>query len=307
MGDATQRLSKAVMVPLWSSGFIVGGLATRHAGALTVNFWRFAAAAPLMFLIAWATRTHWPRRAEVAPVALAGILLGGVQFSGIYLSLQHGVPAGLAALLVGSSPLLVALLAALLLDERLTPRQWLGSAIGVLGVVLAVAEQLHGTVTVVGLLFALFGLSGLTAGTLVQRRYGADVDPRAANAIQLCVAGVAMAPVAALTQGFHVPITVEALAPVAWLTVGLSLGAVLIFFSLLKREKSGEATSFLYLVPSVTALAAVPVLGQPLSLGAVVGLVLGLIGVQMVSSRSGSLVARSPDSPSLRGLREGRR
>jgi len=59
---------------------------------------------------------------------------------------------------------------------------------------------------------------------------------------------------------------------------------VLLFFWLLRNEKSGEATSFLYLVPATTAIAGVPILGQPLQLGAVIGLALALIGVRMVSA-----------------------
>jgi drug/metabolite transporter (DMT)-like permease len=98
-------------------------------------------------------------------------------------------------------------------------------------------------------------------------------------------------------KGFDVPLTFATLAPLAWLVVGLSLGAVLLFFWLLQREKSGEATSFLYLVPSVTALAAVPVLGQPLSAGAVAGLALALVGVRMVSAPSAS-----PARQTLRAL-----
>jgi drug/metabolite transporter (DMT)-like permease len=58
----------------------------------------------------------------------------------------------------------------------------------------------------------------------------------------------------------------------------------MLFFWLLKREKSGEATSFLYLVPATTAIAGVPILGQPLQLGAVIGLALALIVVRMVSA-----------------------
>jgi drug/metabolite transporter (DMT)-like permease len=85
-----------------------------------------------------------------------------------------------------------------------------------------------------------------------------------------------------LTQGFDVRLDAATLAPLAWLTFGLSIGAVLLFFWLLRREKSGEATSFLYLVPSVTAIAAVPVLGEPLSAGAVAGLALALVGVRLV-------------------------
>jgi drug/metabolite transporter (DMT)-like permease len=280
------RLGKTTMVPLWSSGFIAGALVAAHAQALTVMFWRFTLAAPLMALIAVVTGARWPRDPrELARIALAGVLLQAVQFSGLYLSLQYGVPAGLAALLAGSSPLLVAVLASFLLGERLERRQWIGSAIGVLGVVVAVAEELHGRVTLAGLLLALLGLAGLTGGTLAQKRFGATSDARSANAVQLAVAALVMIPVAGFTQGFAMPLTYSTLAPFAWLVLALSLGAVLLFFWLLSQEKSGEATSFLYLVPSVTALAAVPILGQPLSVGAVVGLALALVGVRMVSAR----------------------
>jgi drug/metabolite transporter (DMT)-like permease len=290
-----QGPAKAVMTVLWSSGYIVGALATEHMPALTATFWRFAAAAPLMALIAVATGASWPRRRDLGPVVAVGVLLQAVQFSGVYLSLQDGMPAGLVALLAGSSPLFVAVAGSLVLGERLDRRQWLGSAIGVAGVLLAVAEELHGSVTVGGFLLAVLGLSGLVGGTLVQRRHGAAVDPRAANAIQLAVAAVVMVPVAGLAQGLAAPHTAAAIEPLAWLVGGLSIGAVLLYFWLLRREKGGEATSFLYLVPSVTAIAAVPVLGQSLSAGAVAGLVLALAGVRMVSAR--------PARPARRGAR----
>jgi drug/metabolite transporter (DMT)-like permease len=277
------RLGKTAMVPVWSSGFIVGTLAVRHAPGLSILFWRMAIALVAMGAIAAALRVPWPSdRRTVARMALVGLLLQAAQFAGIFLALQHGVAAGLTALLAGSSPLLVAVLATLLLDERLEPLQWVGSAIGIGGVVLAVAEELHGGGSALGFLFALIGLAGLVGGTLVQRAFGADVDPRAANTIQLAVATAVLAPLAGFTQGFG--LSAQALAPLAWLTFGLSIGAVMLFFWLLRNEKSGEATSFLYLVPATTAIAGVPILGQPLELGAIVGLALALIGVRMVNA-----------------------
>ena len=198
------------------------------------------------------------------------------------LFVERGVPAGVPALLAGTSPLIVAVVAAVVLGEQLEPRQWAGSLLGVAGVVLAVIDELGGGGSLIGFLFALLGLAGLVGGTLVQRRHGGQVDLRAANAIQLGAAAVVLTPVAALTQGFS--LGTGAIAPLAWLAVGLSIGAVLLFFWILRREKSGEATSFLYLVPSITAIVAVPVLGQPLGIGAVVGLVLALLGVRLVSS-----------------------
>jgi drug/metabolite transporter (DMT)-like permease len=286
--EAKLRLAKGVMVPVWSSGFIVGTLAVRHADGLSLLFWRMSVAALVMAAIAAALRAPWPRdRRSIVQMVVVGLLLQAAQFVGIFLALQHGVSAGLTALLAGSSPLLVAVFATFLLDEHLAPTQWLGSVIGVAGVVFAVIEELNGGGDPIGFAFAVMGLAGLVGGTLVQRVGGANVDPRAANTIQLLVAAAVIAPLTALTAGFD--IGAGALAPLAWLIFGLSIGAVMLFFWLLRNEKSGEATSFLYLVPATTAIAGVPILGQPLQIGAVVGLVLALVGVRMVNAPSEGL------------------
>lgn len=270
------------MALFWTSGYIVGALATAHTPALTVSFWRLLVAAPLMYLIARVAGAAWPRGKQLGWVVLTGLLLQAVQFSGVYTALEVGVPAGLVALLAGTSPVLVAVGGSLFFDEQLDRRQWLGSAIGVLGVVFAVADEMQGALTVGGLLLALLGVVGLASGTLLQRFRVGTVDPRSANTIQLAASATFMAVVAAIGPGFHVPITYAALAPIVWLTLGLSIAAIMLFFWLLRRQKGGEATSFLYVVPSLTAIAAVPILGQSLNPGVVVGLVLSLVGVYLV-------------------------
>ena len=60
--DSRLRLAKAVMVPVWSSGFIVGTLAVRHASGLSILFWRMSIAALVMAAIALISRVEWPRR-----------------------------------------------------------------------------------------------------------------------------------------------------------------------------------------------------------------------------------------------------
>lgn len=59
------------------------------------------------------------RWVELGWVVLAGLLLQAVQFSGVYTALQVGGPAGLVALLAGTSPVLVAVGGSLFFDERL--------------------------------------------------------------------------------------------------------------------------------------------------------------------------------------------
>ena len=269
------------MVVLWSSALIGGALATAHSPGLTVSFWRFALAAPVAALVAVASGARWPRRGEIGWVLWVGVLLNGVQVAGVYSAIGAGVPAGLVALLVGSSPVLVAMVGAVFFDERLVRRQWLGSALGIAGVVCAVAAELNGTVTALGLLLGVIGLIGLVGGTLVQRHHPWRADPRSALTLQMVAATIFLAPLAAIGPGFHVALDYQSVAPIVWQLVPTIVGT-LIFFWLLKREKGGEATSFLYLVPSVTAIAAVPILGQPLGPGVIVGLLLSLIGLKMV-------------------------
>ncbi len=283
-GPVDSRVVKAAMALLWSSGYIVGALATAHTPAFTVTFWRFLVAAPVMAAIALAGGVRWPRRADLGWIVAVGVLLQGVQFAGIYGAIGEGVPAGLVALLAGISPVAVAVLGAVLFGESFTRRQWLGSALGVLGVVFAVADEMQGALTVGGLLLSLLGVAGLVAGTLVQRFRAGEADPRGSNAVQLAAAALFMLPLAALGPGFHVELTYAALAPLLWLTLVLSIVAILIYFWLLAHQKGGEATSFLYVVPAIVAIAAVPILGQSLSIGVVIGLALSLVGVNLVGS-----------------------
>ena len=280
-GSGSRRLIKGVMAMLWSSALIGGALATAHSPGLTVSFWRFASATPLMALIALASRVRWPQRGEIVWVVAAGVLLNGVQIAGVYTALGEGAPAGLVALMVGSSPVLVAMVGALFFQERLAGRQWLGSALGIAGVVCAVADEIHGAVTALSLLLALIGLLGLTTGTLIQRHHPWRADPRSALTVQLVAVTVFFIPLAAVGPGFHVDLDYQSVAPIVWLLVP-TIGGTLLFFWLLKREQGGEATSFLYLVPSITAIAAVPILGEPLGTGVILGLALSVIGLNLV-------------------------
>src|SRR5690348_5656821 len=136
------RALSPLFVLVWSSGYVVGGLATRHAPALAVTLFRMALAAGLLTALALSRRARWPSsRREWAGVAAVGALLCGVQFGGIYLGMQHGMPAGTTALLASSSPLLVAVIQVAAGAELLAPRQWLGVALGLTGVLLALLPR----------------------------------------------------------------------------------------------------------------------------------------------------------------------
>lgn len=215
-----------------------------------------------------------------------GVLLQTTQFAGVYFALARGTSAGLAALLVSGSPLVISALAVPLFGERLLRRQWLGLLIGLVGVAAAVSAELSGGGGLAGVALVLLGAVGFIAGTLYQKRFGQRMDLRTGGAIQLLAATASAAMLVFLHGGgFALPLTGPALGSVAWLAIVNSIAAFAFFFWLLRNRGGGAATSYLFIVPPATALLGVPILGQPVNAGALGGIVLAAVGVAMVTWR----------------------
>jgi len=122
-------------VLLWSTGFIGAKLGLPYAEPMTFLALRFAIAGALLLAAVLAFGAPWPRSwGEARHIAVAGLLLHGVYLGGVFASIHHGVEAGVAALIVGIQPLLVAAAPAPLLGERVSRLQWLGFLLGVVGV-----------------------------------------------------------------------------------------------------------------------------------------------------------------------------
>src|SRR4029079_3525378 len=114
-------------VLLWSSGYVVGSVATRDIAPLTVTLWRFVVSAAVLAGIAWWRRESWPRNPkDVALTVVTGGVAFSVQFCALYRALADGTPPATVALFACSSPMLVALVGAGLGWDGLSVGQWLG-------------------------------------------------------------------------------------------------------------------------------------------------------------------------------------
>ena len=278
------RLLGPLFVLLWSSGYLAGGLGTRDVPALSLTTWRFFLAGVLLGAVAVVTGARWPRgRREWRDLVVAGVLLQAVQFGAGYTAIGLGVPAGLAALVLCLSPVVVALLGGPLLGERLGPLGWLGSAVAVAGALVAGLDHLDDGGSAAGLALLGLGLAGFAAGTIHQKRVGAVMDLRTGSAVQVLVGAVVLAPLAVLTDGgLALPHTATGAGALAWLTVVNSGMGVVLLFVLLRRGSAAAVSGLLYLVPPVTAVLAVPLLGQPLDRQTQAGLAVTLAGVVLL-------------------------
>ncbi len=274
-----------VFVVLWSTGFIGSKLGAPHAEPFTFLALRFAIVAGLMVLLAVFTGAHWPRGWTVtARIGLAGLFIHGVYLGGVFVAIDRGLPAGLTALIVGLQPIMTALVAGPLLGERVSATHWLGFALGFIGVVLVLWPALSFSIDdLSSLLAACAGLFGITLGTLMQKRYGSEMDLRSGGAIQFGVSACALSILALGLETREIEWTGAFIFALAWLVLVLSFGAITLLLLLIRLGAASRVTSLFFLVPFATAAIAWPVFGEALSGLAVLGFAVTAIGVALVN------------------------
>jgi drug/metabolite transporter (DMT)-like permease len=217
-----------------------------------------------------------------------GLFLHAGYLGGVFWAISVGVPAGVSAVVVSLQPVLTAVLATRVLDERLVARQWLGLALGVSGVALVVGPGLAASagssaaLPVSGLLACVVALGSGTAATLYQKRHGDGIPLAWGTAVQYAAAAVVLAALALGTEQLRIDWTGELVAALAWLVLVLSLGAVLLLLLLLRRGTASGVSSLLYLVPPAVALEAYLMFGERLAALSLGGVAVAALGVALV-------------------------
>lgn len=278
-----QRLYPFFFVFLWSTGFIGAKYGLPYAEPLSFLLTRYILVIGLMLLLALLTRAPWPRTARAwAHIAVSGILVHALYLGGVFVAIKHGLPAGVTALVVGMQPLLTAALAGWLLGEQVNRKQWLGLALGFIGVLLVVAGK-FGDASLGNMLWpAVAALFGITAGTLYQKRYCPGFDLRSGSVIQFVPSALLTAAVVLLGEGYQVEWTGDFVFALAWLVLVLSIGAISLLNLLIRSGSAVNVASLFYLTPPTTALIAWAMFGERLSGQALCGMVLAVSGVYLV-------------------------
>ena len=279
-----QRFYPVLFVFLWSTGFIGAKYGLPYAEPLSFLLVRYGFVISLMLLIALATRAPWPDDpTQWLHIGVSGVLVHAVYLGGVFVAIKHGLPAGVTALVVGMQPLLTALGAGWLLGEQVNGRQWLGLALGFVGVGLVVSGKFGDVGLGPMLIPALVALLGITAGTLYQKRYCARFDLRTGSVIQFVPTAVVTAVAIALFEDFRIEWTGHFIFALGWLVLVLSLGAISLLNLLIRSGSAVNVASLFYLTPLSTALIAWAIFGEKLTLTATVGMALAVSGVYLVA------------------------
>ena len=288
--DVLLRLGgPTLFVLLWSTGFVGAKYGLPYAEPFTLLALRMVLAAALLGLLAVGLRSvAMPAPRAYGDAAVVGLLLHAGYLGGVFYAISVGVPAGVSAVVVSLQPVLTAVLATRVLDERLVARQWLGLGLGVTGVALVVGPGLAASagssaaLPASGLLACLVALASGTAATLYQKRHGDGIPLVWGTAVQYTAAALVLAAVALGTEQLRLDWTPELVGALVWLVLVLSLGAVLLLLLLLRRGTASGVSSLLYLVPPAVALEAYLMFGERLAPLSLTGVVVAALGVALV-------------------------
>jgi len=283
-GSAFLALMPGIFVVLWSTGFIGAKYGLPYAEPLTFLTLRFSLVAAVMLVVSLLRGAAWPASwRALGHTALVGILIQATYLGGVFYAIAHGISAGMAALIAGLQPLVTAGLAGALLGEAVAARQWLGFALGLVGLVLVlwgrVAVDAHHLAALAAVIAAPFGMA---LGTLYQKRFCAAVDLGSATVIQNATAGLLMLVLALASETMHIDWQIDFVLALIWLCLVLSLGATMLLLFLLRRGAASRIASLFYLVPPVTACMAYALFGETLGTTALVGMAVTALGVALV-------------------------
>ena len=218
-----------------------------------------------------------------------------------FVAAQHVLP-GVAAVVIYTFPLWVALLSAPVLGYRLAARHWIAVAIGFAGVALIsqIWQFAGGGTSVVPLLELVAAALAWALGTvLFQRRFRREEMPEA-NAFQLIGGAVGLLVVTLVAAPLPLPrFTPSLWASVLWMGVLGTAVAYAIWFMLLGRTQAAQLSAYVFLVPVVALAASAVVFGERLSAVQLIGVGLVLVsiyGIARAGTRSGGGPAPVPPS-----------
>jgi drug/metabolite transporter (DMT)-like permease len=219
-------------------------------------------------------------------IAVVGVLIQALQFSGLYSGMSMGVSAGVSAVIVGLMPILTAIGAVYFLGERVSRTQIVGLVLGLAGVALVVWNKVHldgGSLAGYGAV--LLALLGISTGTLYQKKFCSGMDLRTGGFIQLSVATAIVGVIGYLREGLTVNWTPELISSSLWLSLINSIGAISVLFLMVRRGEASRVATLFYLIPSVTALMGFAVLNETLAPLQIAGFLISASGVYLATRK----------------------
>jgi drug/metabolite transporter (DMT)-like permease len=276
-----------LLAAIWGASFMFIKVANRDFEPWTMMFFRLLIAALIMWGFLIAQRGARGAVEDVRGLGLAGFLLGVVNGAIPFTLIAWGethVDSGVAAIGNASMPIFVALFALRYQrQERSSGVRLLGVLVGLIGVgVLAGVNPRGGWWAVAGTLAVILASISYAASSLWAQEVVRRTTPLALVTSTMTGGALALLPFGLAQLPGHTPGWKELASVLALAVLGTAIGQ-LIYYRLVESDGSARASLVTYLLPVTALFYGVTLLGEPLTVEELVGLVLILGGVALGS------------------------
>ena len=283
------RLQYLTLALIWGLSFLFIKEGLRAFAPMQITLGRVAIGAAVLAAVLLARRERLPRgRRTWAHLSVAAVLNNVIPFS-LFGYAEQRIPSGLAGICNASAPLFAAVVAlAMLPDERLSPRRAAGLATGFVGVfvVLGAWAGLNGH-DLTGTLMALGGGLCYGIGFPYTRRFltGTGFSSLSLAAGQLLCGTVVLAVITPVLTSAPTRWPATAVCCVVLLgALGTGL-AYLLNYGIISAAGATIATTVAYVLPLVSVLAGIVVLGERLTWNEPVGAAIIVAGAALTQAR----------------------
>lgn len=263
-----------LMVLIWGTNFSLVKVALRDFPEMAFNAMRMLTSAIVFVAVIASSRTRPSfSRGDWIRLTLLGIV-GTFLYQFMFVGGLKRTSAGNASLIIGASPILIALMSSLAGHERVAPRKWFGVALGFAGLYFVVGHRADWSAA------SLTGDGMVIAGMGFWATYSVAAQPLLKRYSPLAVTGTSFSIGAALYLLFTAPILVTidwpSISGASWVLMFLSAVLALnvsyvIWYTGLQKLGATRTSMYSYLTPIVAMAVAAFWLGEPVSGNQMIG------------------------------------
>jgi probable blue pigment (indigoidine) exporter len=267
---------------LWGSASVATKIGLHSGQPLVISNTRFFIAGILMLFFAhFIKKERLPERNEWRPLFIYGALNVGI-YLGLFVLAMTQVSAGIGTLGVGTSPLIISILNALWLKQKISKYIWIGLTISMLGVGIAIYPLLQtSNATGLGIVILAISLVSYSVGTIFFQSQEWRLPRLTINGWQVFFGGLMLFPFTIIFSDFSKNIyDATFFYSILWLAIPVSIGAVQLWLFLLKAEPL-RASLWLFLCPIFGFFYANIFNNEPITIFTIVGTLLVIIGLYL--------------------------